>query len=71
MESDEVEKYVKQLTELAKQLNTFTGSLKSVRAEQKSKPLSVRESQSEYLTINLDDVPDPLFSEDELGFLNS
>jgi four helix bundle protein len=71
MEPDEVEKYVKRLTELARQLNTFAGSLRVVRAEHKSKPSSIRESQAEYLTIRLEDVPDPLFAEDELDWLTS
>lgn len=70
MEPDEVEKYVKRLTELAKLLNTFAGSLKAVRAEQKSKP-AVREHQAEYLAINLEDNSDHLFAEDELSWLAS
>jgi hypothetical protein len=46
-------------------LNTFASGLKTVRAEQKSKP-AVREDQTEYLTISLDEIPDPLFDEAEL-----
>jgi len=71
MKPDEVEEYVNRLTDLARQLNTFAGGLKAVRAEQKSKPSSVRESQAEYLTISLDDLPDPLFNEAELNWLTS
>ena len=70
MKPDEVEEYVKRLTELARQLNTFASSLKTVRTEQKSKP-AVRESQAEYLTISLEDIPSPLFSEEELNWLTS
>ena len=70
MEPDEVEKYIKQLTELAKQLNSFASSLKAVRAEQKSKP-AVRESKAEYATHALEDIPEPFFPEDELNFLNN
>lgn len=70
MKPSEVEEYVKKLTDLARQLNTFAGGLKAVRAEQKSKP-AIREEQAEYLTINLDDLPDPLFNEDDLNWLNS
>ena len=71
MKPDEVQEYVNRLTELARQLNTFAGSLKTVRAEQKSKPSAVRESQGEYLTISLEDIPNPLFSEEELNWLRS
>ena len=68
---EKVDEYVNHLTDLARQLNTFAGSLKAVRAEQKSKPSSVRESQAEYLTINLEDMPHPLFSEEELHWLET
>lgn len=52
MDSKEVDEYVSRLTELARQLNTFASSLKTVRAEQKPKTSSVREDQAEYLGIN-------------------
>ena len=70
LKSDEVEEYVKKLTDLARQLNTFAGGLKAVRAEQKSKP-AIREEQAEYLAINLNDLPDPLFNDDDLHWLTS
>jgi four helix bundle protein len=71
MEPGEVQKYVDRLTELARQLNTFAGSLKIVRAEQKPKSSAVREEQAEYLIDDLDDISAPLFSEDELNWLSS
>ena len=70
MEPDQVQAFVNRLTELAKQLNTFAGSLKGVRAEQKQKTPAVREDQAEYVTTKLDDAF-PLFSEDELNWLQS
>ena len=70
MKPDEVQEYVNRLTDLARQLNTFASGLKTVRAEQKSKP-AVREVQAEYLTIGLEDIPNPLFSEDELNWLTN
>jgi four helix bundle protein len=71
MNSDEAKEYVNRLTELARQLNTFAGSLKTVRAEQKSKPTTVREDQAEYVTSGQDDIPYYLFSEDDLHWLQS
>ena len=71
MNSDEVQEYVNRLTNLARQLNTFAGSLKTVRAEQKSKTSAVHEDQAEYLTIALEGIPNHLFSEDELNWLQS
>ena len=71
MKPDEVQEYVNRLTELARQLNTFASSLKTVRADQKQKPSAVREDQAEYLTINLEDIPNPLFSEDDLNWLST
>ena len=71
MEADEVQKYVDRLTDLARQLNTFAASLKAVRAEQKPKASAVREEQAEYLAIDVEDIPNPLFSEDDINWLNS
>ena len=68
MNPDEVQGYVNRLTDLARQLNTFASSLKTVRANQKTS--AVRDAQAD-LTISLDDIPDPLFSEDDLNFLNN
>ncbi len=71
MKSDEVQEYVNLLTDLARQLNTFASSLKTVRAEQKPKTSAVREDQAEYLAINPEEIPDPLFSEDDLNWLST
>ncbi len=71
LNSEEVQEYVDRLTELARQLNTFASGLKTVRAEQKSKPSTVREEQAEYLAIGLKDISNPLFSEDDLTWLQS
>jgi four helix bundle protein len=71
LNSNDVQEYVNRLTDLARQLNTFAGSLKTVRAEQKTKTSAVHEDQAEYLTIGLEALPNPLFSEDELNWLQS
>ena len=68
MKPEEAQEYVNRLTDLARQLNTFTSSLKTVRADQKQKPSSVREDQAEYL-ISLEDLSSPLFTDDELNWL--
>jgi four helix bundle protein len=69
MNAEEVQEYVNRLTDLARQLNTFASSLKAIRSEQKRKSPAVREDQAEYLT--LEDIPIPLFSEDDLNWLQS
>jgi len=71
MKLDEVQEYVNRLTDLARQLNTFASGLKTVRAEQKSKPPAVREAQADYLPLSLEELPNPLFTEDELNWLNN
>lgn len=71
LNSEEVQGYVDRLTDLARQLNTFASSLKTIRAEEKSKTSTVRENQGEYTTRNMEDVSYPLFSEDELNWLQS
>ncbi len=72
MTPNEVQEYVDGLTALARQLNTFTSGLKTVRAEQpKKKPAGVRESTPEYVTNNPEEFANPLFSEDDLNYLNT
>ncbi len=71
MNTQEVQEYVDGLTALARQLNTFTSGLKTVRAEQPKKKPAVRESESEYITTNSEELSAPLFSEDDLNFLNT
>ena len=73
MTSDEVRGYVDGLTALARQLNTFTSGLKTVRADQpKKKPSTiVREPAAEYLTIDFEEFSAPLFSEDDLNYINT
>jgi four helix bundle protein len=71
METKRVQAYVNQLTDLARQLNTFAGSLKTVRAEQKLKASSVREEQAGYLTMEFVEIPLPLFSDEDLNLLQS
>ena len=58
MTTNEVREYVDSLTALARRLNTFTGGLKAVRAEQpKMKPsAAVREPVAEYLTTDLEEI---------------
>ena len=71
MEPAQVQTYVDQLTDVARQLNTFVGSLKTVRAEHKSKSSAVREEQADYLIMEFTDLPIPLFSDEELDWLQS
>ena len=71
MNSEEVQDYVNRLTDLARQLNTFASGLKAVRAEQKPKTSAVREDKAEYATPGREDVPRPLFSTDDLDWLQA
>ena len=71
MEPAQVQEHVNRLTDLARQLNTFARSLKTVRADQKPKSSAMREIQGEYLINGLEDIPNPLFLEDELNWLNT
>ncbi|KXK15261.1 MAG: 30S ribosomal protein S23 [Chloroflexi bacterium OLB14] len=68
MNIDEVQKYSNELTTLARQLNTFTKGLRSVRAEQANHKFTVRESPAEYSTLI--EFPEILFSDEDLNFLN-
>ncbi|MCA1899485.1 MAG: four helix bundle protein [Chloroflexi bacterium] len=65
MNQGEVQEYIEGLTALARQLNSFTSGLKTVRADQKKS--AIRESTPEYIT----DSSEALFSEEDLAFLGS
>ena len=65
MNQSEVQEYIEGLTALARQLNSFTSGLKTVRADQKKS--AIRESAPEYVT----NLSETLFSEEDLIFLNS
>jgi len=72
MESDVVEEYVNQLTELARKLNSFASGLKNVRSEQKKKPGTVHQDQTEYLTTTAsEEILLPLFTNEDLHRLKS
>jgi four helix bundle protein len=65
MKQSEVQEYIEGLITLARQLNSFTSGLKTVRADQKKS--AIRESTPEYVT-NSSEV---LFSEEDIAFLSS
>jgi four helix bundle protein len=72
MNPNDVQKYVADLTALARQLNTFASGLKTVRAEQSSKkPSAVRETSPDYVASGPEEFSGLLFSDDDLLLLNS
>jgi four helix bundle protein len=71
MEDTEVRGYVSQLTELARQLNTFVSSLKSQRTGEVKPQKSVRELPASYDASSPADFPDVLFTERDLVWLQS
>jgi len=72
MKSNEAQEYADSLTTLARQLNTFVSGLRTVRAEQpKAKTTAIRESAADYTVVSLEQIPDPLFSDEDLAFLAS
>ena len=71
MKPTDVQKYVADLTSLARQLNTFASGLKTVRADQTGrKPNAVREVTPEYIVTNPEEFSGELFSEDDFNWLN-
>lgn len=71
IKSTEVQKYVADLTSLARQLNTFASGLRIVRADLTSKKSSaVREMTPEYIIANPEEFSSELFSEDDFNWLN-
>lgn len=66
--ADEIRSYSDDLTALARQLNAFASGVKNARAE--AKKSAVREPAAEYLATLPDELPDSLFSETDLNYLN-
>jgi len=71
MPSAQVQDYVSQLTDLARQLNAFAATLKAQRQSSRAQPKTMREAATAYVTDWLDDVPVPLFTEEELEWLQA
>jgi four helix bundle protein len=71
MQSEEVKGYAVRLSEVARQLNTFANSLKSQRRNDKPQAKSIREPDVEYqVSIWIDDAT-PLFTDNELHWLET
>lgn len=71
MSSDQVQDYVSQLTDLARQLNAFAARLKAQREEGRSQPRTVRESTTEYAPARPADSSLPLVTEEEIQWLQT
>jgi four helix bundle protein len=71
MPSAQVQDYASQLTDLARQLNTFAATLKTQRHANRSQPKKVREAAAEYATDWSDEPPVPIFTQEELEWLQA
>ena len=69
MTNEEVQSYALQLTDLAKQLNTFSKSLKTVRATEQTNLKTLREPLSDYKVQ--EDYPEIFFDENDLKWLST
>jgi four helix bundle protein len=65
------QEYAAQLTDVARQLNSFAATLKSQRHGTHSQSKAAREPSVEYLTDLPDDLSLPLFTDDELAWLST
>ncbi len=71
MSHEQVQNYAAQLTHLARQLNAFANNLKIQRRGHSKQSHPIRESTAEYITDIPDDIPLPLFSENDLEWLQT
>ena len=73
MPPPQVQDYVSQLTDMARQLNAFATRLKAQRQASQSKPKTkaVREPATEYVTAWPADLSLPLFTEEDLQWLQT
>jgi hypothetical protein len=70
MSSAQAQDYVSRLSALARQLNAFAASLKTVCSEQKQSK-TLRETATEYKTDLLGDLSEPLFTVQDIAWLES
>ncbi len=71
MPSTQVQEYASQLTDLARQLNAFAADLKAKRQGSQPQPKTMREATTEYVTAWPADLPLPLFTEEDLQWLQT
>jgi len=71
MPSTQVQGYASQLSELARQLNTFISKIKAQQQSNKSQLKRVKETSIEYLDDRPNSTMIPLFSEDEIQWIKT
>ena len=71
MQADEIKGYAVKLSDVARQLNAFSNSLRSQRKDNKAQSKSVRESGGEYEVESLSEDSIPLFTDNDLHWLES
>ena len=71
MQADEVKDYAAKLSDVARQLNAFSNSLRSQRKDNKSQSKTVHEEGAEYVIEGLSEYSNPIFTDDEINWLES
>lgn len=67
----QMEDYASRLTDLARQLNAFAATLKAQRRGSRTQPKTIREAATEYATDWPGNAPVPLFTDDEVKWLEA
>jgi four helix bundle protein len=71
MPSAQVQDYASQLTDPVRQLDAFAGSMKAQRRGSRAQPPTIREAAAEYVSDWPSDTSAPLFTEEELEWLQA
>jgi four helix bundle protein len=71
MTSVQVQVYATQLTELARQLNAFVSNIKAQRSGNRLRDKTVSEPPAEYINDQPNGILVPLFSDDEIQWIQS
>jgi four helix bundle protein len=71
MPSAQAQDYASQLSDLARQLNAFASTLKAQRQGGSKQPKTTRETPVKYIIDETDDTPTPLFTTEELEWLET
>jgi four helix bundle protein len=68
---NQANEFTQRLSNLARQLNAFISNMKAQKLNDKSKQKSISDNEDLYLTNLVEELPTPLFGEEELQWIES
>ena len=69
--SEQIDNYTSQVTDLARQINSFASDIKTLRSKKGGRSKTISEESPKYITDWIDAPSTPLFDEEELKWLRT